>query len=212
MNNITELVFVLDCSGSMYSLTQDTIGGFNAMLQKQRAQEGKVYVSTVLFNSTSRVLHDRVDIDAVPEMTEADYHASGNTALIDALGGAIHHIGNIHKYARPEDVPAHTLFVITTDGMENASHIYTADKVRSMIRLEKEKYGWEFLFLAANIDAVQTARRYGISQEASVDYRCDSAGIDATYAGISQAIINMRKTGAVGSWRKNIDDDYNGRK
>lgn len=155
--NLTELVFILDRSGSMQGLEGDTIGGFNAMIEKQKKEPGKALVSTVLFDDLTEVLHDRVKLDEVRPITEKEYDVGGCTALLDAVGGAIHHIGNIHKYARSEDVPEHTLFVITTDGMENASRRYLAQKVKEMIGRQKEKYGWEFLFLGANIDAVETA-------------------------------------------------------
>lgn len=144
-NNITELVFILDRSGSMSGLEQDTIGGFNSLIEKQRRQNGKCYVSTVLFDHETEVLHDRVELSEISKMTENDYTVRGSTALIDAIGGAIHHIGNIHKYAREEDVPEHTLFVIMTDGMENASRIYSSNKVKKMIERQKNRYGWEFL-------------------------------------------------------------------
>lgn len=161
--NLTELVFILDRSGSMQGLEKDTIGGFNAMLEKQKKEPGEALVSTVLFDDRIEMLHDRVKLGEVRPITEKEYCVRGCTALLDAVGGAIRHIGNIHKYARPEDVPERTLFVITTDGMENASRRYTADKVRRMIEHEKEKYGWEFLFLGANIDAVETAGSLGIA-------------------------------------------------
>ncbi len=165
MNNVTELVFILDRSGSMAGLESDTIGGFNAMLEKQKKEPGTAYVSTVLFNNFGCVLHDRLEVQKVPPMTDADYQVGGCTALVDAIGDAIHHIGNIHKYARPEDVPHRTLFVITTDGMENSSHHYDSDTVKRMIERQKAKYGWEFLFLGANIDAVETAQHFGIGAD-----------------------------------------------
>ena len=158
-NNITELVFILDRSGSMSGLEGDTIGGFNSMIEKQRRQEGECYVSTVLFDNFSEVIHDRVKLSEIKNMTEDDYYVRGCTALIDAIGSAIHHIANVHKYARPEDVPEHTMFVIMTDGMENASHRYSSDKVKKMIECEKERYGWEFLFIGANIDSSLRNRR-----------------------------------------------------
>src|SRR5574344_621325 len=144
--NLTEIVFILDRSGSMSGLEADTIGGFNAMIEKQKKAEGEALVSTVLFDNTSEVIHDRIDVQNIKAMTDAEYSVRGCTALLDAIGGAIHHIGNIHKYARVEDIPEHTMFVITTDGMENASRRYDSEKVKKMIERQKEKYGWEFLF------------------------------------------------------------------
>ena len=210
-NNITELVFILDRSGSMAGLEADTIGGFNAMIEKQQKPDGTAYVSTVLFSNDSTVLHDRVDIRRVEPLTDHDYEVGGCTALIDAIGGAIHHIGSVHKYARPEDVPEHTLFVITTDGMENASHRYTADEVRRMIRRQEEKYGWEFLFLAANIDAAETAERIGIRRERSANYRSDSAGTGRLYWGINEVVCSIRRDAPLAdNWRDTLDCDDNG--
>lgn len=166
---ITELVFILDKSGSMSGMEKDTIGGFNAMIEKQKALEGKVYVSTILFSNFSQVLHDRKRLEEIAPLTDKDYQVGGCTALLDAIGGAIKHIGNIHKYARKEDVPTRTLFVITTDGMENASYEYHRKQIKDMIRQQEEK-GWEFLFLAANIDAVETADSIGIRKERAVNY------------------------------------------
>ena len=191
-NNITELVFILDRSGSMSGFEADTIGGFNATIEKQKEQEGKVYVSTVLFDNDSEVIHDRVDIDEIKPMTRRDYQVRGCTALLDAIGGAIHHIGNIHKYARPEDVPEHTVFVITTDGMENASHRYSSEKVKEMIKRQTEKYGWEFIFLAANIDAVETAENIGIRRERAANYRQTKEGVGRSYYAMSEAISTVR--------------------
>ena len=207
-NNITELVFILDKSGSMAGLESDTIGGFNAMIEKQKKLDGKCYVSTVLFSSRAEVIHDRVDISEVGPLTEKEYYVDGCTALLDALGGAIHHIGNIHKYARPEDVPEHTVFVITTDGMENASRIYSAEKVRSMIKKEEEKYGWEFLFLAANIDAVETAERYGIRAERAANYRATGKGTEAMYDCVSDAVMSLRCEAPLkANWAEKLDRD-----
>jgi len=191
-SNITELVFILDRSGSMSGLEADTIGGFNAMIEKQRALEGKVYVSTVLFANGSEVIHDRLDIRDIPALTRKEYCVGGGTALMDAVGGAIHHIGNIHKYARPEDVPEHTVFVITTDGMENSSRIYSAQRVREMIRRQEKRYGWEFLFLAANIDAAETAENMGIRRERSANYRATPVGTKNLYACVDAAISCVR--------------------
>ena len=212
--NLTELVFILDRSGSMGGLEQDTIGGFNGMLRKQKAQPGQALVSTVLFDHESQVLHDRVSLDAVPEMTDRDYTVRGSTALLDAIGGAIDHIGTIHKYARPEDVPEHTLFIITTDGMENASHRYSADQVKQMIARQEKKYGWEFLFIGANIDAVQTAKRYGIGADRAVNYRHDAQGTQLVYEAVSDVVRHVRTTAmpVQACWQKKVDEDYQNRK
>lgn len=208
-NNITELVFILDRSGSMSGLEADTIGGFNAMIEKQKKEDGECYVSTVLFDNVSEVLHDRVKLSEIKPMTDREYTVRGCTALIDALGGAIHHIGNIHKYARPEDVPVHTMFVITTDGMENASQRYSSEQVKRMIERQKVKYGWEFLFIGANIDAVETARRYGIDEDRAVNYHADSKGTKVLYESVSCAISTMRDCGGIQpQWDENIKSDY----
>ena len=191
-NNITELVFILDRSGSMAGLEADTIGGFNAMIKKQKQQEGKVYVSTVLFSTNSELLHDRVDIDKIKPMTEKEYSVGGSTALLDAIGSMIRRIGMIHHYAREEDVPEHTIFVITTDGMENSSRNYSVEKVRELIRKEQEKYGWEFLFLAANIDAVETASDFGIRRENAANYAPTSAGTEVMFKCASRAVESIR--------------------
>lgn len=207
--NLTELVFILDRSGSMSGLERDTIGGFNSMIEKQKKQDGECIVSTVLFNNDSRVIHDRVPLDKIEPMTERDYYVSGGTALIDAIGGAIHHIGNVHKYARKEDVPENTIFIITTDGYENASYRYSSDKVKRMIEHEKEKYGWEFLFIGANIDAVETAKHYGIDQDRAVNYHADAQGTDIVYATVSQAVCNVRMNKCMAeNWSEDIDNDY----
>ena len=211
-NNITELVFILDRSGSMSGLESDTIGGFNSLIEKQKHQDGDCYVSTVLFDNESRVLHDRVKLQDVQPMTERDYTVGGCTALLDAIGGAIRHIANIHKYARPEDVPEHTVFVITTDGMENASRSYDAKRVRRMIEHEKKKYGWEFLFLAANIDAVTTARRFGIGADRAVNYHADRQGTAVIYDTVAEAVCRVRSNAPLaGSWSKRIQEDFNNR-
>ena len=191
-NNVTELVFILDRSGSMAGFRADTIGGFNATIEKQKAQEGKVYVSTVLFDNDSEVIHDRVDIGDIKPMTRKDYEVRGCTALLDAIGGAIHHIGNVHKYARPEDVPEHTIFLITTDGMENASYRYSSTRVKEMIKRQQERYGWEFIFLAANIDAVETAESIGIPSERAANYCQTKEGVERSYRVMSDAICCVR--------------------
>ncbi len=207
--DLTEIVFILDRSGSMSGLEADTIGGFNSMIEKQKKTEGEALISTVLFDNTSEVIHDRVDVRSVKPMTDADYTVRGCTALLDAIGGAIHHIGNVHKYARAEDVPEHTMFVITTDGMENASRHYDSEKVKRMIERQKEKYGWEFLFLGANIDAVETARHFGISEDRAVNYHSDSEGTQLNYEVLSDAICAVRCSAPLGAdWKKRIDEDF----
>ena len=210
---LTELVFILDRSGSMFGLEADTIGGFNSMIARQRMQSGEAYVSTVLFNGTTTVLHDRVPLTRIEPMTERQYQTGGCTALLDASGGAIHHIGNVHKYAREEDRPEHTLFVITTDGLENASHSYSADQVRRMIRRQRENYGWEFIFLGANIDAVETAAHIGIDRSRAVNYHSDSRGTRLNYEVLSEAISSVRSCKPLEeNWSRRIDEDYLGRK
>ena len=195
-NGITELVFILDRSGSMAGFECDTIGGFNATVEKQRAGEGTVYVSTVLFDDTCEVIHDRADIRGIQKMTKEDYWVRGCTALYDAIGGAIHHIGNVHKYARPEDVPEHTVFVITTDGMENASRRYGVREIKEKIKRQTEKYGWEFIFLAANIDAAETAESIGIRRERAANYRQTPAGVRESYCAMDFAISCVRENRA----------------
>ena len=206
--NLTELVFILDRSGSMSGLEKDTIGGFNAMIEKQKKEPGEAYVSTILFDNVSEVLHDRVKLPEVPKMTDRDYTVRGCTALIDAIGGAIHHIANIHKYARPEDVPEKTLFVITTDGMENASRRYTSEQVKKMIEREKSKYGWEFLFIGANIDAVETGARFGIGRDRVANYVSDSQGTDILYASVNEAVCQVRSSAPLSAdWNQRMEND-----
>lgn len=209
---MTEIVFILDRSGSMSGLEKDTIGGFNSMLQKQKNESGKAVVSTVLFDNVIDVIHDRLPIERIPLLTEKEYYVRGSTALLDAIGGAIHHIGVIHKYAREEDVPENTLFIITTDGMENASRKYDYEKVRSMIKRQKEKYGWEFLFLGANIDAIAEARRFGIEESRAANYNCDEQGTSLNYEVLNDAISSVRRNSPLrDSWKKRIDEDYRNR-
>ena len=206
--NLTEIVFILDRSGSMNGLEADTIGGFNSMIEKQKKENGEALISTVLFDNVSEVIHDRVPVQKVEPMTDKDYSVRGCTALLDAIGGAIHHIGNVHKYARNEDVPEHTLFVITTDGMENASRRYDSEKVKKMIERQKEKYGWEFLFLGANINAAKEAARFGIGADRSVNYKCDEAGTALNYEVISEAVCSVRAARPLSAdWKRRIDED-----
>ena len=207
--NLTEIVFILDRSGSMAGLEGDTIGGFNAMLQKQKGEAGEAYISTVLFDNVSEVIHDRVDIQKIEPMTRQEYYVRGSTALLDAVGGAIHHIGNVHKYARPEDRPEKTLFVITTDGMENASRHYSYERVKMMIERNTDKYGWEFLFLGANIDAAKEAARFGIRADRAANYHADSTGTAVVYEAVSEAVCSVRASRPMSKeWKRSIDEDY----
>ena len=211
---LTELVMILERSGSMGGLESDTIGGFNGMIEKQRKEEGDALVSVVLFDDVSEIAYDRVPIAKVEPMTDRQYYVRGCTALLDAVGGAIHHIGNVHKYAREEDVPEKTIFIITTDGMENASRQYTYEKVRQMIERQKEKYNWEFLFLGANIDAVETAAHFGIGRNRSVTFVNDSRGQALNYASVSEAVCRMRTCAEpIGAdWKADIEADFAKRK
>ncbi len=208
--NSTEIVFILDRSGSMAGLEDDTIGGFNAMIEKQKKEQGEALVSTVLFDNESAVVHDRVDVQKIKPMTRKEYYVRGCTALLDAVGGAIHHIGNVHKYAREEDRPEKTLFVITTDGLENASHHYNYAKVKQMIQRQKEVYGWEFLFLGANIDAAREAARFGISADRAANYRADRKGTGVIYETVSESICHVRRSAVPLSadWKRRVDEDY----
>ena len=206
---MTELVFILDRSGSMAGLEKDTIGGFNSLIEKQRKEPGTAVVSTVLFDNESEVIHDRLPLESIPPMTDKEYYVRGCTALLDAVGGAIHHIGNVHKYARREDVPDKTLFVITTDGMENASRRYDSERVRKMIQRQKERYGWEFIFLGANIDATAEAKRFGIAPERAANYHCDEAGTALNYEVISDVVCAVRMGVDIDEdWKARIDEDY----
>lgn len=208
--NLTEIVFILDRSGSMAGLEDDTIGGFNSMIQKQKVEPGEAVVSTVLFDNECEVIHDRVDIQKIQPMTRKEYYVRGCTALLDAVGGAIRHVGNVHKYAREEDRPEKTLFVITTDGMENASRKYSYDRLKAMIERQKEKYGWEFLFLGANIDAAKEAARFGIGADRAANYHADSVGTSVIYESVSEAICQVRQCAVPLSadWKQKVDADY----
>ena len=207
--NLTEIVFILDRSGSMSGLESDTIGGFNSMIEQQKKEAGEAFISTVLFDNVSEVLYDRINVKDIHPMTDKDYTVRGCTALLDAIGGAIHHISNVHKYARAEDIPERTLFVITTDGMENASHLYSSQKVKQMIERQKEKYGWEFLFLGANIDAVETASQFGIGADRAVNYKCDGEGTALNYEVVNEAICSVRRMEVLSEdWKRPIEEDY----
>lgn len=200
----------------MSGLESDTIGGFNAMMEKQKKEKGEAYVSTVLFDGACEVLYDRIPIDEVPKMTEDDYYVRGCTALLDAIGGSIHHIGNIHKYAREEDRPEKTLFVITTDGMENASQIYSYEKIHKMVKRQQEKYNWEFIFIGANMDAGMEAKRFGIREERAVNYVCDEEGTASLYSAVNKAVHAMRSAPMEccamaldeSAWSKDIEEDF----
>lgn len=191
---LTEVVFILDRSGSMSGLEADTIGGFNSMIEKQRKEKGEAYISTVLFDDDTEVLYDRVPVSKIEPMNDKQYYVRGCTALLDAIGGAIHHIGNVHKYAREEDVPEKTIFIITTDGMENASRIYDYKKVKKMVEKQEKKYGWEFLFLGANIDAIEVAGRFGIRADRAINYECDAMGTAVNYNAIGATISAVRRS------------------
>ena len=215
-DNLTEIIFILDRSGSMRGLEADTIGGFNSLIAKQQKEEGEAFISTVLFDDKSDVIHDRVPVGEVKELTEEDYYVRGCTALLDAVGEAIHHIGNVHKYARDEDRPAKTLFVITTDGLENASKRYSFKDVKRLIERQKKKYNWEFLFLGANIDAIEVAGNMGISRERAANYNCDKVGTALNYRVLGEAVRRVRKCSVKdvscafedGTWKEDIDLDY----
>ena len=207
--NLTEIVFILDRSGSMGGLEADTIGGFNAMLERQKKAEGEVLLSTLLFSNETEVLHDRADIRRVEPLSLQDYRVGGSTALLDAIGGAIRHIGELHRRASEDERPSHTLFAITTDGQENASHRYGYAELKRLIERQKETYGWEFLFLGANMDAVAAASRFGIDADRAVRYNCDSAGIALNYEAVGEAILTLREKSALDrDWGARIREDY----
>ena len=213
---LTEIVFILDRSGSMGGLESDTIGGFNSLINKQKNEEGEALVSTVLFDDKIEVLHDRVDIRKMKNLDESQYYVRGCTALLDAIGESIHHIGNVHKYAREEDRPEKTLFIITTDGMENASKKYSYEKIREIVERQQKKYEWQFLFLGANIDAIRTARSFGINEGCAVDFECDSEGVKNNYEALEKTVSMVRncKKSVLGTklnsgaWKKEIEEDY----
>lgn len=221
----TEIIYILDRSGSMGGLESDTIGGFNSMMEQQKKTGEKAVVSTVLFDDVCEVIHDRVPIEKVEKMTDKQYYVRGCTALLDAVGGAIHHIGNVYKYAREEDRPEKTIVVITTDGMENASCKYSRDKIEKMVKRQQKKYGWEFIFIGANIDAYAEAQKYGIRRDRAVNYLCDDIGTANVYAGVSKAVCSVMMANSMcevedcldnSDWDEEINADYqrrgNGRK
>ena len=210
-NDLTELVFILDRSGSMAGLESDTIGGFNGLIDKQKKVDGKAFVTTVLFDNQQKTVHDRVDLAEVAPMTEKEYYVGGSTALLDAVGDTVTHIEKIHKYVRPEDVPAHTMVVITTDGMENSSHRWRAADVKKLVEKKKEG-GWECLFLGANIDAVSEAARFGIDADRAVRYCNDSVGVRKNFSAVGKAMASLRRDACMpASWKEEIEEDYKNR-
>ena len=210
-NDLTELVFILDRSGSMAGLESDTIGGFNSLIDKQKKVDGKAFVTTVLFDNQQKTVHDRVDLAEVAPMTEKEYYVGGSTALLDAVGDTVTHIEKIHKYVRPEDVPAHTMVVITTDGLENSSHRWRAADVKKLVEKKKEG-GWEFLFLGANIDAVSEAARFGIDADRAVRYCNDSVGVRKNFSAVGKAMASLRRDACMpASWKEEIEEDYKSR-
>lgn len=210
-NDLTELVFILDRSGSMAGLESDTIGGFNGLIDKQKKVDGKAFVTTVLFDNQQKTVHDRIDLAEVAPMTEKEYYVGGSTALLDAVGDTVTHIEKIHKYVRPEDVPAHTMVVITTDGMENSSHRWRAADVKKLVEKKKEG-GWEFLFLGANIDAVSEAARFGIDADRAVRYCNDSVGVRKNFSAVGKAMASLRRDACMpASWKEEIEEDYKSR-
>ena len=212
-NNITELVFILDRSGSMSGLESDTVGGFNAMINKQKKEDGAAYVTTVLFDTRFDRIHDRLRLEDVPALTEKDYVPGGCTALLDAIGDTVRHIAQIHKYARAEDVPEKTVVVITTDGLENASRLYRLDEIKKLIEHEQEKYGWEFLFLGANIDAIETARGIGISADRATNFMADTRGIDLGFEAVTNAIHSARCGAPMAEdWSAQVENDHKNRR
>ena len=211
--NRTELVFILDRSGSMSGLESDTIGGYNAMLEKQKKEAGEATVTTVLFDDQYELLHDRIDLKGIAPITDREYYVRGCTALLDAIGKTIQKITNVQKHTSPENRADKVLFVITTDGMENASREYTYDKIRALVERQKQEYGWEFLFLGANIDAISTARRFGIGADRAVNYHADSQGTRLNYEVVSETVSCMRAGAPIAAdWKRRIEKDFNGRK
>jgi len=208
-DNLTELVFILDRSGSMGGLEADTVGGCNSFIEKQKGEDGEAYLTTVLFDDKYELLHDRADIQSVRPLTSKEYFVRGSTALLDAIGITVDAIGKKLSDTPEPERPERVLFVITTDGMENASREYSVERVRGMIEHQKEKYAWEFLFLGANIDAIGTARSIGISQDRAVRYCCDSAGVGLNYEVMSEAVSEYRAGKLMRfDWKAQIEDDY----
>ncbi|WP_033543768.1 vWA domain-containing protein [Planococcus sp. CAU13] len=211
-NETTELVFILDKSGSMAGLEKDTIGGFNAFIQKQRGLPGDVRVTTVLFNHAYVLLHDRISLEGVSPLTEDDYEVGGTTALLDAIGSTVQKISNAQKGTMEEQRADKVMFVITTDGMENSSCEYTYKKIHEMIAAKKSTSGWEFIFLGANIDAVATAKQFGVAEDFAVEYHADEEGTQLNYQVLSKAVTSFRTGKSLDrSWKKDIEKDFSSR-
>jgi uncharacterized protein YegL len=210
--NLTEIVFILDRSGSMAGLESDTIGGYNAILEKQKKEDGEANVTTVLFDDKIEMLHRRVSILDIPKITEKEYYVRGCTALLDAIGQSIHYMGNVQKYAKEEDRASKVLFVITTDGYENSSKEYSLGAIRKMVKYQKERYNWEFIFLGANIDAVETAEQFGIDGDNASNYVADSRGTELSYQAMNEAISYCRSEGRIDKrWKERVEEDYQNR-
>lgn len=209
---LTELVFILDRSGSMEGLETDTIGGYNSMMEKQKKEPGEAVITTVLFDDQYEILHDRIKLSAVSTITEKEYFVRGSTALLDAIGKSIHKIINVQRHTAEEEQAERVLFVITTDGMENASREYGYEDVRKLIEYEKEKYGWEFLFLGANIDAIDTASRFGIDSTRAVRFHSDKVGTATNYDVVSETVTAFRESNIIDdNWKEKIEKDYQAR-
>lgn len=211
--NRTELVFILDRSGSMSGLEADTIGGFNSMLARQKEEPGEVTVTTVLFDDRYELLHDRMDLRAVAPITNREYYVRGCTALLDAMGRTIQKIANVQRRSAPEHRADKVLFVITTDGMENASREYNYNQIRTMVEGQKAEFGWDFLFLGANIDAIATARRFGIREDRAVNYHADGQGTRLLYRTVGEVITNVRCAAPMSAdWKADMEEDFRNRK